>query len=168
MQCGQAVLAAVSRARVGRGEGQEDVAAAVSAQAARAGHAERGAFGDAPQLMREQRRVRGEHHDQRTLLGQRILAVGEGRILGQVLADGHTCHRQLVAAAEIGLHQRADRPAAQPLGQFARGGARATLELVTDHARPAANVAFGQRPALRGSQRRQHVLGLHVELIHII
>ena len=50
----------------------------------------------------------------------------------------------------------------------ARRGASPALELITNHAGPAADAAFGDRPALRGIERVRDVLRFHMESVDVI
>ena len=74
---------------------------------------------------------------------------GEGTAATRDLtADRHAVDREALAAAVVRLHERADGPAADD----ARSRAGAALELVTDHARAAADPALGE-PARRSPSR---------------
>ena len=61
--------------------------------------------------------------------------------------DRHAVDPEQIARPVIRLDQRADGVARAGLGHHARGGARAALELVADHAGAAADIAFGDRLA---------------------
>ena len=101
-----------------------------------------------------QRCVRGEDPNDRALVPSEDCAIPHQP------AHGNTKHRKVGPKAEIGLDQNA-----QPKGsrlwrkrlQFAGGGARPAFELVSDHARAAAHIALGHRPAAGAFQRRQHM-----------
>ena len=74
----------------------------------------------------------------------------------------------VAARAVVALDQHADRVAAGLGGEHARRGADAALEAVADHPGAAADVALGDGPAARAVERREHVLGLHVEAVDVV
>ena len=118
------------------------------------------------ELVRQQRGVGRDHHDDRPV------AVG-GRpwrcVLAALGADDLASHRhagdgELLARAVVGLHEHAH-------GVAARGAARradAALEAVRHHAGAAADVAFGHRAAPRARQRLEHVRLRHVLSLAVV
>jgi hypothetical protein len=97
---------AVTGVRVGGREGEEEVARSVAGDRARAREAERGPAGEALELMRQERRVRG-HHDE----DGAHLVPGSGAF-ADLLSDRDARHQELMAAAVVRLHERAHRVAA--------------------------------------------------------
>ena len=89
-----------------RGKRDEDVARAIGGIAAHAAEPQRRALCDAPELVRQQRRVGRDHHDDRAALVRlRRPAGGEVRDL---LAHRHAGDAQRLADPVVRLHQRAD------------------------------------------------------------
>ncbi len=91
-----------------------------------------------------------------------------GSRLGDLAADRDAVDAQLVAAAEVGLHQHADGVAAVVGRQPARRGADAALEAVADHPGAAADVAFGHRSTAGIVERLEHVRLLHVTAADVV
>ena len=90
---------------------------------------------------------------------------GEGTSVARdLLADPHPVDPQQLARPVVRLDQHADRP----LSGAPRRRADAALELVADHARPAADVALGDRPVGRRRERRVQVLGVDVEAVDVV
>ena len=77
-----------------------------------------------------------DHHDDRADIRR------TGSALGDFAAHRDTGNPQLVAAAVVALHQHCDRITSGLRIQDARTGANASLELVANHASPAADVTF--------------------------
>src|ERR687894_1548332 len=154
-------------ATVARGEGEEDVAAPVFAAAAHPAEAYARAPGEAVALVRQERRVGGEDHDDGTLLG--LVPVGRGDALrGQDAPDGGAVHAEHGPSAVVRLDEGADRPAPSLVGQPPRGRADAPLELVADHTRPPADRALCQGTSARPREGLAHVLGLHVLAVYVV
>lgn len=115
-------------------------------------------------LMRQQRRVGRERHDDRAHAGlARPARLVERRVrVAQHFADRVARDAQRRALPVVRLHERADRPAARRFGDDARRGADAALELVADHAGAAADAAFRDRARTRGGERLRDVPDAHV------
>ena len=64
---------------------------------------------------------------------------------GDHLADRHAVDTEQVTRSVVGLHERADGPAAIRLGEDPGSGPDASFELVADHAGTATDAAFGHR-----------------------
>ena len=75
---------------------------------------------------------------------------------------------QLLPQPVVGLHQHPDGVVRPALAELARGRADAALEFVADHARPAADVAFGHAPGPRAGPGREDVLLLDVETVDVV
>src|SRR5262245_38198543 len=97
--------------------------------------------------MGHQRRVSGDDNDNRA-----FLSLSE-RALRDLLADRDARDAQLLAPAEVRLHQDSDRVRALLLGQLAGSSPDAALELKARHPGPAADIALGDLPALRPIER---------------
>src|SRR6202035_1595842 len=83
--------------------------------------------------------------------GRRLGAVRRHDVGADLAPDRNAVDAQEVAGAVIRLHQGAHRIALAALGHKPRGGARAALELVADHAGAAADIALGD--GLAGDRR---------------
>jgi hypothetical protein len=69
---------------------------------------------------------------------------------------------------EVGLHQCAQVVGLAAEIEAPRGGAGAALELVADHARAAADIAFRDLPAPCRLERRDHVRLADVQAVHVV
>ena len=114
------------------------------------------ALRQALQLQRRQGRVGADQHDDRPALRQ--VPVREQQVLAQMTSHGRAQDGELVAHPEVRLHQDAQGVGMALDLEAARARARAPLELVGLHARPAADVALGHRAAARGVEGCQRVL----------
>ena len=139
--------------RIAGGEGEDEVAAAVLSGAAGPGDAQGAPLCEPPALMRQERRIGGQDDDDRAGVqaadGSQVrvasgLSPGRGHDIHADLAShGHAIDGQPLSPPVVGLHQRADRPAAVGLRQHPGGRPDAALEVVAHHARAATDVALG-------------------------
>ena len=120
------------------------------------GDAQAGPLGQPLALVGQQRRVGGHDDDDRARARRRrrgrrrrsAWPYGLGTsLVGIASPTGTPSIAQPVAPAVVGLDQHADRVAAASAVDDPRRRPDAALELVADHARPAADVALGDRPA---------------------
>ena len=143
----------VQRLGIGGRERDEDIARAVARVAAHPRQAHAGALGDALQLVRQQRRVGGDHDDDRAgVAGRRSDRCRCGRCAG----TGRPARRRCAgcrAGRSWPAPARRSCSRAVPMRDAPRGRADAALEFVADHAGAAADVALGDRAALRLVQR---------------
>src|SRR6266540_3867339 len=139
--------------------------------------AEGGALGDPLELMRQQRRVGGDHDDDRTLVGVEAAAAGEwrarqrvvaGHQIGNLLTDGDAGDRETRARAIVALHEDTDRVPPTVRGEPSRRRADSALELVADHPGPTADTAFDDGSAACTVQRGERVLFRHVEAVDVV
>ncbi len=86
----------------------------------------------------------------------------------ELLPHGHAVDPKPLAVAVVRLNERAHRVAALGLFEPARRRSDPALELVADHPRPAPDVAFAHRAGRGSGDRREHVLGLHVQAIDVV
>src|SRR5260221_3685683 len=84
------------------------------------------------------------------------------------LPDRSAVDPQQAAAAVIGLNEHADCPAAEVHRDDPRCGPDPALELVTDHAGPAADVALGNRAARGRRERLVDMFGADVLAVDVI
>ena len=135
-----------------------------SPRAPRARDPERGALGNAVALMRENRRIGRDQHDDRA-----------GRVVGprrqrdpvrpELAADGGAADRETRTPAVVGLHEHSERVA---VAGHPRGRADAALEAVADHSGAAAYRSLLHR-AIRGVlERCVHVLGANVHARDVV
>src|SRR5262245_6758690 len=157
------------QAAIARGEGQEEVARRRRTETAHAGDPQLGPASDAAALMGKQRRVGRDDADDRTAPGTPVgdadaLTRPRARHLrdGDLLADRHAVDPEQAAASIVRLHEHPDGPAAKVAREAPGRGPDAALELMADHARPAADVALRDVPAARPRERRRDVLRPHV------
>ena len=116
--------------------------------------------------MGKQRCVRGDDDDDRApLAGHRITGRQE---IGNLLTDGDAGDRESGARAIVALHEDTDRVPPTVRGEPPRRRADPALELVADHAGPAADVAFGHGTAPRAVERRERVLLRHVKAVDVV
>ena len=120
--------------------------------------------------MRQQRRVGGDHDDDRA--GRRAASSTHGRPLACCRGSpGRPARRRRAAARrrpKLACTSTPDRVAAV-LGSSSRDdGADAALEAVADHAGAAADVALGHRPALGAVERLEDVRLLDVEAVDVV
>src|SRR5437868_4781169 len=117
--------------------------------------------------MRKKRGIGRDHRDARAVLAPVDLA-------WNFLAHRHACDGELGAPAEVGLHENADRETARRcLFLFlhldaAGGGAGSAFEFITNHPGSSAYATLVDRAPMRGVERVENVLGLHVETVHIV
>ena len=83
-------------------------------------------------------------------------------------ADGRPVHPQVLPAAVVGLHERADDVAAVGVGEHARRRADAALEAVADHAGPAADRPFGDAARTRVGERLAEMIAGHVLAVDVV
>ena len=83
------------RSRIGGGEGDEDVAGAVAGDAAVAAQAQGDAAGNALQLVREERRVGGDDHDDGAAIRFTERGAGVGALVGNFLAHRNAGDAQI-------------------------------------------------------------------------
>src|SRR5262249_17001188 len=146
----------------------EECARGVAGDAAVAADAQRDAPGDALQLVRQQRCIGGDHHDDRAVLGVEGRIEGVGILALDLAPDRNAGDAQVGAQAVVALDQYAERVAAVLVSELPRGGADPALEAVADHAGAAANHAFLHGPRARSVERLEHVLGLDVEAVDVV
>src|SRR5882724_1532707 len=139
-----------SSAGVGGGEGNEDVAGAVAGNAAVAAKSERDAAREAFELLRDERRVRGNHDDDRAVVVVDERGAGVRIVGGNFPADGNAGNAQIIFRSVIALHQNSNRIAAFLFAQLAGRGADASFEAIANHSRAAADGAFFHSAAMRG------------------
>jgi hypothetical protein len=164
---------ASDEAAVAGGEGEEQVARGVLAGAPGASHTETGPLCEALALVRQERRVGGEDDDDGATLaagagGCRGFDVGGHFVEADLATDGHAVDGQPLTPAVVRLHERTDREAALLRRHAPRGRADAALEAMADGARATAHVAFRDRSAGGGRQRRLEVLGSHVLAVDVV
>ena len=141
-------------------EGDEQVAARVAARAARPGDPQPGSLGQTLALVGEERRIRGEDHDDRPAPGRRRrslerlgLVVRTRDLVGpDLLADRNAIHAKPGTFAVVRLDERRDREPAVRGTEHSRRGPDPALELVADHARSAAHATLGDRAAVAESR----------------
>ena len=124
---------------------------------ARARHAQSHPFAHALELNGDQGRVRG--HDREH--GLALAAVRRHQI-GDLPAHRDAVNAQLGPPAKIRLHQHPHSVVPVTAGNCARRRANPGLEAIGPHPGPAADAAFGYRPAVRRVEGRDRVGGLHV------
>ena len=91
-----------------------------------------------------------------------------GRVEGKETTDRHACHHQVLAAAKVGLDQRAQGVAAQIVGQPAAGAADAAFPAVTDRPGAGADRALLDGTAASALERLPDVLGMDMPALDII
>ena len=172
--------------RPGR-EADDQVARPIARVGAEPGHAQRRALRHPVELQRHQRCIGRDDDDDRALVGRRLagepfrrarlqraaaaaaqLRVEAGQpALGQCRADRRAGDPQHLAVAGVALDEHADRMGFAVDRHDARCGADAALEAEADHAGPAADIAFLDRPRLGRVERRQRTLGRHVKALDV-
>src|SRR5687768_8124051 len=128
----------------GRRERDRVIAAAVRCDAAGLGQSHEGALAKPPEVARVERGVGGDDDDARAVGVVYIVAERE---LPQCLADGNAV--DLERAAEVALHERADRVSAQLGRQDAGGRADPAFESEAHRPRPGADAPFLDRAGPR-------------------
>src|SRR5215216_5334238 len=83
-------------------------------------------------------------------------------------ANGNASDCQLVPPPEVRLSERADRPAAEFLGEFSRGCACSAFEFIAQHTCPATYITFCNRTGLCRVQGFHHMLGPDEETVDIV
>ena len=101
-----------SSARIGSGEGDEDVAGAIAGNAAIAAESERNAAREAFELVRDERSVRGNNDDDRAVVVVDERGSGVRIIRGNFPADGNSGNAQIISRTVITLHQNSSCVAA--------------------------------------------------------
>ena len=152
---------------VGGGKTDHDLARSVGSERADPAEAQGGAFAQAVDLRRQERRIGGHHADDGTgvahaLLGLRELGFENLAYRGP--SDGERTHD-----AEVALHQHAQgvgerfSVATCPAnGHLARTSADASLEVTGHHTGACSHAAFGHRATFGLLDGAIHVLGAHV------
>src|SRR5260370_38677625 len=87
---------------------------------------------------------------------------------GNFPADRHASDAQIFARAIVALHKDADRVGADFRFDLSRRRSDAAFELVADHSRAAADVAFFDGAAMRGINGVQSVSGWEVTAVAIL
>ena len=149
--------------------GNHIVAAAVGGDTARLGDAHHRAFGQALQVAGVQRGVGEDHHHTGTVGAHQIVGILYAlfiTVLAQALPDRDTV--DLEDATVIGLHQDADRIAAQIGRQHARGSTDTAFPTEADRARTGADTAFFHRTALGAEDGFHHIVGLDMAAADVV
>src|SRR5579863_516038 len=154
----------ISGVGISGGEGEEDVAGTVAGVAAVAAQTESYAVGDALELRGNKWSVGGDDHDDRA----DVLWLLMGGLVGNFPANRNAGDAKLVASSVVALHQNADGVAAFFAVEDAGTAADAALEIIADHARSAADVAFFHGAGVGGVQSTPGVFGMDVESIDVI
>src|SRR5215469_15897724 len=131
---------ATNRSGIGGRERDKNVSRAVARVTAVASETERDLSSNSLELRRNEGSVGGENHDDGSDIGL------PDRVLGNLTAHVNASDPKLVARSVVALHENADRVAPILGIEHSRAGADATLKVVTDHAGPASDVAFFDRP----------------------
>src|SRR6267378_2704442 len=155
-------------AGIGRGEGDENVAGAVAGNTAVAAEPQRNASSKALELVRDERRVRGNNDDDRAMVVIHKRSAGVRYISGNFSSHGNAGDAQIVFRAVVALHKNSNRVTAVFCVQLAGGCADSSFEAVADHSGATANVAFRNRAGRRGIDGVQSVLRLHVESVDVV
>ena len=133
------------------------------------GDPQAGPLSDPLALVRQERGVGGQDHDDGAGLGSGRMVVRRGNLGARDLPpDGHAVDREPFAAAVVRLDQRAHHVPTLLPRQRPGGRPDAALELVADHAGPTADVAFGDGPVGGRLQRRPQVLGPDVLAVDVV
>ena len=115
--------------------------------------------------MRHQRRIGGDHDDDRALVPH---GLAPEQIVLQVFSDRSTCDPQLATYTIVSLDERTDDIRALIDLHQARARASAALEFVADHPGTTAHVPFRNRAALSTVEGSEDVLGLHVKSVDVV
>src|ERR1051325_9322229 len=112
--------------------------------------------------MRQKRRIRRNHNNDRTTL----LTVN--RILGNLFPDWNSRYGQLRAPTTVRLHQNSHYITAALFVENARGRSGSALEFVANHSGPAANATFGDWATLGAFERVDRIIRLNVKAVDVI
>lgn len=106
--------------------------------------------------MRHQRRVSGNHHDDRTQICRRCVRHDRG--FRQPGTDVDAADSQMLARAEIRLDENTNHVAFVAIADHPRGAPGPSLEPKTLHARPTADAAFFDSPGRSRFDGFEHMI----------
>src|SRR5947207_744744 len=92
--------------------------------------------------MGDERRVRRNDDDDRSVIVARKGSAGVWNIIGDLSADGHARNAEIGTPPVVALHKNSNRVATVFRVQLAGSRANSPLEAIADHSRAAANIAF--------------------------